>query len=251
MKYDKILLTGGSGTLGQHIIKSGIFKNLLATDHQVLDITKPDSVGKFFAENDFEAVVHCAAMARMGECEQQPEKAIRMNIIGTANLVAAVINKEKESGKSIRFIHISTDGVYECTKGNYSEKDATIPYNKYGWTKLGAEEAVNVLSNFCIIRARFFDLESIRYYSYATDAYTSQIQIGEFVSAMATMLESGFTGTINIGGEKISDYDAYKTFKPSIKPCKLKDIQANVKFKLPEDATLDTTLWKKIQRQQR
>ncbi|MBI2549623.1 sugar nucleotide-binding protein [Candidatus Woesearchaeota archaeon] len=247
----RILLTGGSGTLGRHILKSGLFKNVTAPSHHQMDVTKQESVEMFFAENDFDAVIHCAALARVSECEQQPEKAIAANATGTCNLAAAVIKKERKRNKSIRFVHISTDAVYECTKGNYNEGDATIPYNKYGWTKLCAEAAVNLLTNFCIIRTRFFDPENIKYDSYATDTHSSQIQASELVKAIATLLENGFVGVINVGGEKVSDYDAYKRLKPSIKPCKLKDIQAKVSFKLPEDATLDTTLWKKIEKRHR
>ncbi|MEK6837356.1 MAG: sugar nucleotide-binding protein, partial [Nanoarchaeota archaeon] len=143
-----------------------------------------------------------------------------------------------------------SDGVYQSTKGNYSETDATIPYNIYGWTKLGGEEAVNLLTDFCIIRTRFFDPKSIKYDEYATDSYTSMIPVDELVRATATMLQSGFVGTINIGGERKSDYDNLKKYKPSIKPCKFEDIQGKVPFKLSKDASMDVSLWEKIQRRQ-
>lgn len=243
MKYGKILLTGGTGTLGQHILKSGLFRNIIAPSRQEMDITKPESVEGFFSKNDFDAVIHCAAMARVGECEQQPEKAVEANIIGTSNVVAAVMKKEKAT----RFIHISTDGVYPSTKGNYSEEDATMPYNVYGWTKLGAECAVHALQNFCIIRTRFFDPENIKYDEYATDSYTSMIPVGELAKAIAIMLEKDFTGVINIGGNRMSDYELLKKYKPSIKPCKFTDIQKKSAAKLSKDASMDTSLWKRLQ----
>ncbi|MFC1574234.1 sugar nucleotide-binding protein, partial [Candidatus Latescibacterota bacterium] len=138
-RYKSILLTGSSGNLGQVIINSGLFQNLVAPSEHVLDITKPTTIAEHFSAYNFDAVIHCAALARMMICEKDPVLAIKSNIIGTGNLVNEVIEYEKKAGKPVRFIHISTDGVYPSTRGNYTEQDETIPYNKYGWTKLGAE----------------------------------------------------------------------------------------------------------------
>ena len=60
--------------------------------------------------NNISHVIHCAAIARMSICEADPIKAIRVNIIGTSNLVQAILKKESYK-KEIRFIFISTDGV--------------------------------------------------------------------------------------------------------------------------------------------
>ncbi len=245
MEYDKILLTGGSGTLGEHILKSGLFNGIIAPSRTELDITNATAVEKFFTQNDFNAVIHCAAMARVSECEKEPAKAIEINIIGTSNLAVAAAKK------TIRFVHISTDGVYPSTKGNYSEKDVTIPYNFYGWTKLGAECAVNALPNYCIIRTRFFDPKNIKYDEYAEDSYTSQIPVDELARAIAKMLESDFIGVINIGGNRVSDYELLKKYKPSIKPCKFADIQKKSTAKLSKDASMNTSMWQKIRERQK
>ena len=249
MKYKNILLTGGSGKLGQAIIKSGIFQSVLAPSRDVFDITKPETIEQFFKENEIDAVIHCAALARMAECEKEPIKAIEANIGGASNLINAVLKREKESKKNVRFVHISTDYVYPGTKGNYSEEDETIPFNNYGWTKLGAECAVNLLSNFCIIRTSFFDPENIKFDCSATDAYSSKVPIGYLVEAIAKMLESDFIGRINIGSDRKSDYEGYKKFKQSLKECKLKDILKDVPFQMAKDASMNCELWKKIQEQ--
>src|SRR3989338_8366098 len=107
MKYKNILLTGASGELGRVISGSKIFSRLLTPSRETLDVTKPNSIKKFFGNNNFDAVIHCAALARIRECEEAPAKAIETNIIGTSNLVNETINKEKKSGKRIRLIHIS------------------------------------------------------------------------------------------------------------------------------------------------
>jgi len=245
MNYKNILLTGASGELGKAIANSGNFPSLLTPSKEILDITKPNAIKKFLDNKDFDAVIHCAAMARVKECEENPAKAIETNIIGTSNLANETINKEKESGEKIRFIHMSTDGVYPGIDGNYSEKDKTMPYNAYGWTKLGAECAVNALSNFCIIRTSFFDPDNMKFKDAATDAYSSKAPISYVVKAISTLLNSGFTGTINVGRERRSDYGHYMEFKPEIKKCKLQDIQKTINFKMYKDSSMDISLWKK------
>ena len=247
MKYKNILVIGSSGKLGQAIVNSGYFSSILTPSSKIVDITKPKTIENYFENTDIDSIINCAALARMKECEENPIKAIETNIVGTCNLVIEVIKKENKSKKKIRFLHISTDGVYSGTRGNYSEMDETIPYNKYGWTKLGAECAVNLLSNFCIIRTSFFNPNDIKFQKSAVDAYSSKITMDDLVKAIAVMLNNDFVGTINIGSKKKSDYERYRFFKPSIKKCKLKDILKTVNFAMASDSSMDCALWKKIE----
>jgi dTDP-4-dehydrorhamnose reductase len=69
--------------------------------------------------------------------EKKITESIKKNIIGTANLCIAA-NKY-----NIKLIYTSTNFVYPGTKGNYSEKDALLPFNNYGWSKLGGECSCN------------------------------------------------------------------------------------------------------------
>jgi len=246
MKYKNILLTGASGTLGQAIVKSGHFSSLLTPSMAELDITKPESIEKFFGNNDIDAIIHCAALARLKDCEDNPNKAIQTNIVGTSNLVKEVLKKENKTGEKIRFVHISTDGIYQSTEGNYKENGPTIPYNIYGWTKLGAECAVNSLSNFCIIRTRFFDPEKINFDTSATDIYTSKLHVVDLVKSIAKLTVDKFIGIVNVGGERKSDYELNKMFNPSIKPCKYDDIAKDLPFRIAKDASMDCSLWKKL-----
>lgn len=247
MKYKKVLLTGSTGNLGKAILNLPNFSSFLTPSRNAVNITKPNSINFFFDKNDIDAVIHCAALARMKECYSNPTKAIETNIIGTANLVAETIRKEIKEEKSIRFIHISTDGVYEGKKGKYSEKDPAIPYNIYGWTKLGAECSVKLLKNHCIIRTSFFDPNNIKFEESAKDAYTSKVTVDYLANAIIMMLNNDFIGVINIGSERKSDYEKYKKYKPSLKPCKFIDIQKTAPFPLAKDASMDCRLWKKIE----
>lgn len=248
MKYKNILLTGYPGNLGTRIIKSNKDLNILAPAIQELDIRRMEDVKSFFDSHKIDAVIHGAAIARMGLCEGNPINAIDTNIIGTCNLVNQVLRKESESHHSLRFVHISTDGVYPSKEGNYSEKSETIPYNKYGWTKLGAEACVNLLSNFCIIRTRFFIPENISYRESAVDMFTSKIPVNELVEAIYLLLNSDFRGTINVGGPRKSDYDIHRIFKPDIEPCRRQDMLKHLTFQMSIDASMDVTLWSHIKK---
>ena len=241
-KYKKVLLTGGSGNLGKAIQKSRSFSSLLAPNHRELDITNSSAVEKYFDEHEIDAIIHCAALARISQCENNVIQALETNILGTSNLVKAVLRRNEK----IRFLSISTDGVYPGIDGKYKEGDATIPYNRYGWTKLGAECAVNLLSNFCIVRTNFFNSKDIKFDSSAVDIFTSKIPVEELAEAIAVLLESDFTGTINVGGKRESDFHRYKQFKPDLKFCHRKDILKEIPFKIYADASMNTSLWKKI-----
>ena len=79
--------------------------------------------------------------------EKDIGKSIDINVIGTANLVKAC-NK-----KRIKIIYLSTSYLYPGKKGNYKESDPLLPWNNYGWSKLGAESVVQMYKNSLIIRA--------------------------------------------------------------------------------------------------
>ena len=223
-----------------------MFDYLLTPPRQEFDITQSSSIDKYLNNNDINYVIHCAAIARFTLCEKNPQEAIMTNIIGTSNLVRSLMKIEDKKRKKIRFLHISTDGVYNSRKGNFSEKSATIPYNNYGWSKLGAECAVQLLTNFVIIRTRFFNPNNILFNDSATDIYTSSIEINELVESIHFLLNSTFIGTINVGDQRMSDFDRYKKYKPSIKPCKRHEITKRINCEMARDASMDCNFWLKL-----
>ena len=100
---------------------------------------------------------------------------------------------EAISKKKIKLIHISTDGVYPSTKGNYSENSSLKPYNVYGWTKLCSEYIVKMLQNYIIIRTRFFDKTKIRFNTAATDIFTSMIEVNKLAKEIKLPVFSDLT----------------------------------------------------------
>jgi len=238
-----ILLTGGSGNLGSKITKSNLFDNIISPSKKLLNISNSESINSFIEKNIFNSIIHCAAKARMKLCQNNPNEAISANIIGTSNLVNAVIEYEKLIERKIRFIYISTDGVYASETGEYSEDSATIPYNNYGWSKLGAECAVRLLSNYCIIRTRFFDPDRIPFDDAPEDIFTSSLPIDDLVKALHLIHESNFVGVVNIGDKRLSEYVRYQKYKSSIRPCKREDIIKELNFEMAKDSSMNCDLW--------
>ena len=245
-KNNKILLIGGSGSLGSSILKLKLFKNIDSPSKQDLNLLNTKSIKKFLNKK-YNVIINCAALARMRECEKEPEKAINVNIFGTLNLVKEILSYQNKNKKKIKLIHISTDGVYESEKGNYKENDFLKPYNVYGWTKLGAELIVKMLEHFVIIRTRFFDKTKIRFDTAATDIKTSMLEVRQLAKEIKFISSKNFFGVINVGTSKKSDFFNYKKFK-KIRSCKRKDILKNINFKIAKDSSMNLNLFRRLKK---
>ncbi len=243
---DNILLLGGSGTLGKAIIKSKLFKNLKYPSKKKLNILNKKKIEDFIIKNNIQIILHCAAIARVKECEKNKKKAFKVNVIGTKNVVNATLNCSKFLKKKIKFLFISSDGVYPSTKGNYKETDKLRSYNYYGLTKIKAEKFVKKLKYFIIIRTRFFDKKKIKFKYSATNIFNSSIEVNKLVNYIYRIQKKNFNGILNIGRDKISDYDNYKKYLKNIKPCDKKEIFNQVNFKLATDASLNLNKLKRI-----
>jgi dTDP-4-dehydrorhamnose reductase len=236
----KILLTGGSGTLGNAIIQCGLFKKIYYPSSKQLNILNYKELKKFIYKNKISLIIHCAAMARIKECEKNISKAIDVNIRGTLNIVKS-INKKK-----IKLIYISTDAVYPSIKGNYSESDPIKPYNVYGWTKVAGEFLVKILDKYLIIRTRFFNKDKILYKYSANNIYSSSMEVNKLVLIIYKLIKKKISGTINVGEKKISDYDNYKKHNPKLKSCSKNKIFKEINFKIGTNSSLNINKLKKI-----
>ena len=242
-----VLLTEASRSLGKKILLGKHGFSFLSPSRKELDICSNDSVQRYCEQNSFDTVIHCAALARMGECEQNPIKAFDINTGGTLNLVRAIRKIEEVKNTNIRFIYISTDGVYSCDQGNYSESSPTVPYNIYGWSKLGGETAVRILKNFCILRTRFYDPENIPFTESAVDIITSSIEVKKLIACIQFLITDEFTGIINLGSSNpCSEFVRYSAHKPEIKKCSRSDIIKNLTFEIATNASMDISLMEKI-----
>jgi dTDP-4-dehydrorhamnose reductase len=139
-----LLLTGATGFLGRRLAPGlaaawrvvSASRSAEGPDAVRLDLEDPDSVRRAFDEVRPDAVVHSAAAALPDECEQDPPRAVRLNV-DAARLVAELCGRG-----GARLAHLSTDLVFDGEKGWYGEDDPPRPLSVYGRTKLAAEEAV-------------------------------------------------------------------------------------------------------------
>ena len=237
---NKILLTGGSGTLGRAIINSGLFKNLFAPTSKQVNILHYKELKKFIFKNKINLIIHCAALARMKECEKNISKAIEINVRGTLNIIRSIQRKK------IKLIYISSDGVYPSLRGNYSETDPVKPYNIYGWTKVAAEFLVKTLDKFLIIRTRFFSKDKILFKYSANNIYSSSIEVNKLVIIIYKLIKKNISGIINVGQKKISDYDNYKQYNIKLKSCSKNKIVKEINFKIGTNSSLNLNKLKKI-----
>jgi len=149
----KVLLTGSNGLLGQKLVNLLAGKpgyQLLATargenrlgkvgkpyDYAELDITNPAEVEKVVSYFKPDFIIHTAAMTNVDQCESDHEGCILLNVTATKHLVEAA-----ERNNSF-FIHLSTDFIFDGTKGPLTEEDLPNPISFYGQSKLDAEKIV-------------------------------------------------------------------------------------------------------------
>lgn len=157
--------------------------------YALCDITDSECLEAVFREFRPDAVIHTAALTDVDHCEREPEEARAVNAAGTRNIATLC------AGAKIPLVHISTDYVFDGSRGSYTEMDEPAPINVYGRTKLSGEEEVKKggIPLWAVIRTSFlFDMKGPNY---------------DFVSYVSSALRSG---------EDIN-CDEYRYCKPT--PC--------------------------------
>lgn len=150
----QILVMGGAGYIGSHTVKhlteqgySCVVADNLIYGHreavpagvpfEKADLNDPASLEKVFRKYEFEAVLHFAAFAAVGESVADPQKYYHNNVVGTLNLLAVM----KKYGVQ-KIVFSSTCATYgEPQYTPIDEKHPQHPINPYGRTKLMIEQA--------------------------------------------------------------------------------------------------------------
>ncbi|WRX11353.1 RmlD-like substrate binding domain - like 1 [Theobroma cacao] len=172
MSKKKVLVVGGTGYLGQHVLQG--FAEIRGTPYDVaftynsfppqplLDAF-PDSlafqvdlktglgfhsISQQFGQPD--VVVNCAALSVPRACEKDPDAATSINV--PTSLVNWLSSFTQDDNTLL--IHLSTDQVYEGVKSFYKEEDEAVPVNVYGKSKVAAERFISEKwANFAILRS--------------------------------------------------------------------------------------------------
>ncbi len=147
-----ILVVGGAGYIGSHILRSlkeqnretVVFDNLETGHHQAIgdaaffqgDLRSKADLQKVFQDHAVEAVIHCAGCSLVDESMQAPERYYENNVSGTLNLLEAM----HAAGIS-RLVYTSSGASYgEPERIPIDEEHQQVPASVYGHTKLCVEK---------------------------------------------------------------------------------------------------------------
>jgi dTDP-4-dehydrorhamnose reductase len=226
--WSKVIVTGGSGLLG------GELKQLLPgakfPSSSEFNVTNFSQMRDYAKAAGCQMLVHAAAFTSPPLVEKDPQKALDVNIAGTANVVKICI----ELGA--RLVYISTDYVFKGDKGNYKETDPVLPANKYAWSKLGGECAVRMFDKSLIIRTTFGP-NVFPYPKAFIDQWTSRESVSAIAKKIVKLLDKDITGTVHVGGKRKTVYEYAKSLDETkeIGKISLKDVT----FVAPADTSLN------------
>jgi dTDP-4-dehydrorhamnose reductase len=267
----KLLITGASGLYGSKLAELATTKGhqvySMHSQHQAthgipiqVEISDKIKVETEIKKINPEVIIHAATMTDVDKCELNRELAWKINVDGTETVTqAAKLNKAF-------FIYISTDYVFDGSKGNYTETDLPSPLSYYAYTKLKAEEHVKAtVDDYCIARPSviygaqpaagkvnfaLWILNNLRNKEQANvfiDQWNSPTLNTSLAEMTLEIAERKSTGIYHLSGAtRISRYDfakaLAKTFELDqslLNPSSLKDFAFPAKR--PKDSSLNTT----------
>jgi len=173
-KERKILITGGAGFIGSHVIRlfvnkyphykiynldkltyAGNLKNITDIEsapnyHFIkIDIVNGDEINSLFEKEKFTDVIHLAAESHVDRSITNPMEFVMTNIVGTVNLLNAFRDTWKDNYEGKRFYHVSTDEVYGSLDdgGFFLETTPYDPQSPYSASKASSDHFVRAYRN--------------------------------------------------------------------------------------------------------
>jgi dTDP-glucose 4,6-dehydratase len=165
----KILITGGAGFIGSHVIRrfvnkypnyqifnldaltyAGNLENIKDIEDKSNytfvkgDVVDESFINDLFSKHNFDGVLHLAAESHVDRSIEDPLAFVKTNVIGTMNLLNAAKNQWKGNYEGKRFYHISTDEVYGSlgAEGLFTETTAYDPNSPYSASKASSDHFV-------------------------------------------------------------------------------------------------------------
>ena len=232
-----ILVTGGDNSLSREL--QIIYEDVLIPDSKELDLTNKESVKQFFLRNNFDCIIHNESLMNVRECEENKDKAKKINVTSTKNLVDTI----QEINSGIEFIHLSTPCIFDGVSGMFTETSIPNPVNYYGITRMEAENEVKKLQEFVIIRTNYVNKEKWPYPKAFTDRFGTYLFSKQVAQGIFDIQQKRIRGIIHIVSDtKISMYELAKMTTPEIEPMIINDYSGPP---VTMDMSLESTRWKK------
>ena len=164
-----ILITGGAGFIGSHVVRlflkkypndrivnvdcltyAGNLENLSDIDHlpnyifEKIDIRDSVSLSQTFERYNPDTVIHLAAESHVDRSILNPMEFVETNVVGTVNLLNSAKNNWKDSFEGKLFYHVSTDEVFGAlgAKGLFTEETPYSPNSPYSASKASSDHFV-------------------------------------------------------------------------------------------------------------
>jgi dTDP-4-dehydrorhamnose reductase len=198
-----ILLTGTNGILGKFLhndLKLKTNLNIICNTRSICDLSSYENIQQKYGAITPDTIVHCAAYTDVKNSTKESQKVFDDNILASVNLIKFAIEKLS------KFVFISTDFVFDGTKGMYKTDDLINPQTIYAKSKASIELALSCYSNSLIIRTSFFD-KNFPFESACTDRYTSKDYIDIIGPMITSQILGEQRGIVHIGTERKSFYE--------------------------------------------
>ncbi len=170
----KILITGGAGFIGSHVVRlfvnkypnyqifnldkltyAGNLENLKDVEDKPNytflkgDIVNSEFIQSLFEQHQFDGIIHLAAESHVDRSISNPMEFIQTNIVGTVNLLNAAKFIWKDNFENKLFYHISTDEVYGSlgNEGFFTEETAYDPHSPYSASKASSDHLVRAYND--------------------------------------------------------------------------------------------------------